>query len=114
MLRTHPASRADFQLASLLSMARIGRNDPCPCGSGKKYNRLRSSHVKAQMEAHWEEWYNEPVPALNNKTPLEAARTKAGRERLEALLVEFERRNEEVSQPHLRVDINAIREKLGL
>jgi hypothetical protein len=70
--------------------------------------------VKAQMEAHWEGWYNEPVPALQNKTPLQAARTKAGRERLEALLIEFERKNEEVSQPYLRVDIEAMRKKLGL
>ena len=70
--------------------------------------------VKAQMDAHWEGWYNERVPALRNKTPLEAARTKAGRERLEALLLDFERRNEEVSQPHLRVDIEAMRKKLGL
>jgi hypothetical protein len=22
-------------------MAKIGRNDPCPCGSGKKYKRLK-------------------------------------------------------------------------
>ena len=64
------------------------------------------------MEAQWEGWYNERVPALQNKTPLQAARTKAGRERLEALLLEFERRNEEVSQPYLRVDINAMRRSL--
>ena len=70
--------------------------------------------VKAQMEAQWEGWYNERVPALQNKTPLQAARTKAGRERLEALLLDFERRNEEVSQPYLRVDIEAMRKKLGL
>ncbi len=61
-----------------------------------------------------EGWYNEPVPALQNKTRLQAARTKAGRERLEALLLEFERRNEEVSQPYLRVDIESMRKTLGL
>lgn len=70
--------------------------------------------VKAHMEAQWEAWYNERVPALQNKTPIEAARTKAGRERLEALLSDFERKNEEVSQPYLRVDIEAMRKKLGL
>jgi len=70
--------------------------------------------VKQQMEAHWEGWYNEPVPALQNKTPLEATRTKAGRERLEALLVEFERSNENVPHPALRVDVAAMRKKLGL
>jgi hypothetical protein len=69
--------------------------------------------VKAQLEAQWEGWYNEPVPALQNKTPLEAARTKAGRERLEALLMDFERKNEDV-QPYLRVDIEAMRKRLGL
>ncbi|HXI91587.1 MAG TPA: SEC-C metal-binding domain-containing protein [Blastocatellia bacterium] len=70
--------------------------------------------VKAQLEAQWEGWYNEPVPALQNKTPLQAARSKAGRERLEALLLDFERRNEEVSQPYLRVDIESMRKTLGL
>ena len=70
--------------------------------------------VKAQMEAHWEGWYNERVPALRNKTPLEAARTKAGRERLEALLLDFERRNEDVPHPALRIDVAAMRKKLGV
>ncbi|HSO75062.1 MAG TPA: SEC-C metal-binding domain-containing protein [Blastocatellia bacterium] len=70
--------------------------------------------VKAQMEAHWEGWYNERVPALQNKTPLEAARTKGGRERLEALFLDFERTNENVPHPSLRVDVAAMRKKLGL
>jgi hypothetical protein len=70
--------------------------------------------VKAQLEAHWEGWYNERVPALKNRTPLQAARTKAGRERLEALLLDFERRNEEARDPLLRVDLEAMRKRLGL
>jgi hypothetical protein len=70
--------------------------------------------VRKQMEAHWEAWYSQKIPALNNKTPLQAARTKSGRERLEALFSEFERRNELASDPHLRVDIAAMRKKLGL
>lgn len=70
--------------------------------------------LEQQMQAHWEAWYNQRIPALQNKTPLQAARTKAGRERLEALLLDFERNNEEASQPHLRVDIEAMRKKLGL
>jgi hypothetical protein len=69
--------------------------------------------LRKHMEAHWEAWYNERIPALNNKTPLEAARTKSGRERLEALLLEYERNNERVD-PHLRVDIAAMRSRLGL
>ncbi len=70
--------------------------------------------LEEQMRAHREAWYNQRLPALQNKTPIQAARTKAGRERLEMLLCDLERRNESVSQPHLRVDVNAIRKKLGL
>lgn len=70
--------------------------------------------LKEHMKAHWEAWYNEPVPALQNKTPIEAAKTSAGRERLEALLGEFERRSEILPQPELRADIAAIRKRLGL
>jgi uncharacterized protein (DUF2384 family) len=29
---------------------------------------------------HWENWFNEPIPMLKNKTPREAAKTKEGRE----------------------------------
>lgn len=41
--------------------------------------------------AHWEGWLDTRVPALGNKTPRQAARTAQGRERLEALLAEFDR-----------------------
>ena len=49
----------------------------------------------AELEAefqrqHWEAWVDQPVPALNNLTPREAARSAGGRERLEALLADFE------------------------
>lgn len=70
--------------------------------------------MEQQMKAHWEGWYNQRIPVLQNKTPLDAARTKAGRERLEALLIDFERGNENVPNPALRVDVAAIRKKLGL
>lgn len=37
------------------------------------------------------EWLDTPVPALRDKTPRQAARSAAGRERLEALLLGFGR-----------------------
>jgi SEC-C motif-containing protein len=70
--------------------------------------------LKKQMEANWKEWYKTRIPALQNKTPLEAARTKEGRERLEALLTDYERRNENLPYPALTVDVAAMRKKLGL
>lgn len=39
---------------------------------------------------HWDDWVDMPLPALKNRTPREAAGTAEGRERLDALLAEFE------------------------
>jgi hypothetical protein len=66
------------------------------------------------IEAHWEAWYNQPVPALKNMTPLQAAKTKSGRERLEALLLEFENIEERSPSSAPRPDIAEMRKRLGL
>jgi hypothetical protein len=70
--------------------------------------------VKKQIEAHWESWYTQRIPALNNKTPLQAARTQSGRERLEALLLEFENAAARAPEGYQPVDIAAMRKRLGL
>lgn len=70
--------------------------------------------LKEQMKAHWEAWLDIPLPALKDQTPREATRTPKGRERLEALLIEFEYRNESPIQPELRPDVEELRRKLGL
>jgi len=36
---TDEASRVPQKLGAAAAMARVGRNDPCPCGSGKKYKQ---------------------------------------------------------------------------
>jgi hypothetical protein len=62
---------------------------------------------------HWTAWLDTRVPALGNKTPRQAARTARGRERLEALLAEFDRRDADQhsgNAPHLA----AIRDALAL
>jgi preprotein translocase subunit SecA len=33
------SATASAAAAAAASMARVGRNDPCPCGSGKKYKQ---------------------------------------------------------------------------
>ena len=53
-------------------------------------DELRAIEEEVQRR-HWEAWIDVRVPALNNKTPRQAARTAVGRERLEALLGAFER-----------------------
>jgi hypothetical protein len=60
----------------------------------------------------WEKWLETRVPALGNKTPRQAMRTTAGRERLEALLAQFER-DAEGSQGSASADVDFLRSELG-
>jgi len=73
--------------------------------------------VRAMMremgERHWAAWLDGKVPALGNVTPLEAAKSRAGRERLEGLLADFAWRAKDMS-PEQRPDIAGIRSALGL
>jgi hypothetical protein len=66
-----------------------------------------------EMRRHWAEWLDTPVPALLNKTPREALLTPGGRERLEALLDEFEPRATE-GPPGAAVHVAALRVALAL
>lgn len=70
--------------------------------------------LKAMAQAHWESWFDESIPTLENKTPREAARTKEGRERLEALLLQYERYDLEKSDNLFKADITYLRRKLFL
>ncbi len=65
-------------------------------------------------EQHWKNWLDESLPALNNQTPREAAKTKTGRELLEALFLDFERYVQEEQSNLFSPDINALRQSLGL
>lgn len=64
-------------------------------------------------EKRWNEWLTEPVPVLMEKTPRQAAKTIAGRERLEALLIDFERKIE-MDDSAFAPDVMELRRKLGI
>jgi hypothetical protein len=69
--------------------------------------------IKEHFHQHWVAWLDLPVPALNNLTPRQSTATEAGRERLEALLLDFERKN--INKDSLsKVDVEWLRKKLGL
>lgn len=72
--------------------------------------------LKLMARKHWENWFDSPIPALNDKTPREAAKTKAGRERLEALLLHYERNDHEMNETsnYFKADINYIKSELKL
>jgi hypothetical protein len=71
--------------------------------------------LKEMSKKHWKNWFNEPIPALKNETPREAAKTKAGRERLEALLLHYERSSLKNNNSNIfNPDVDDLRKKLGL
>jgi hypothetical protein len=73
------------------------------------------NHMEKMMKAHWDNWMIEPIPALGGAKPVDAVKSKDGREALEALLTQFERnaaRNPMVGQSVQT--IKDIRSKLGL
>ena len=58
-------------------------------------------------------WIDTKVPALGNRTPRQAAKTPKGRERLEALLIDFARSAEQRSSM-FQPDLGDLRRRLGL
>ena len=53
--------------------------------------------LEEMAEQHWKEWLEKPIPALKDQSPREAAKTAAGRERLEALFWHYESQSEKHS-----------------
>lgn len=80
---------------------------------------LRDPEVRKQMQAFMqkqvESWIHQKIPALGGRTPLQAVRDPDGKEMVEALLLEWERRDEgDVSPNQIRPDIGALRRLLNL
>ena len=80
---------------------------------------LRDPGVRKQLQAvmqkQVESWIHQNIPALGGRTPLEAVRDPDGKEMVEALLLDWERRDEkDVSPNQIRPDISALRRLLNL
>ncbi len=114
--------RAVFRNALIQSMEKMleeVRNNPA---ASKQSASQESEDLMALPEVqekireianqHWQAWPDKPLPALKGQTPREAARTSSGRERLEALLLQFESRGGE-PQP-FDPEVDALRQSLGL
>ncbi len=70
--------------------------------------------MREMTERHWATWPDIPVPALEGQTPREAAGTPLGRERLEALLLDFEGKSQGLPPGQIGPDVAALRRELGL
>ena len=70
--------------------------------------------MKESARQHWKSWFDLPVPALNDMTPREAAKTEEGRELLESLLLLYEHHADNSPYNITNPDIPALRRRLGM
>jgi hypothetical protein len=69
--------------------------------------------LKEHLRSYYRRWVDMDVPALGGRTPKQAMKTKNGREMVEALLLDFERRAEH--QPGLDQEVfDELRATLGI
>ena len=97
-------------LAPQLEEARAERE---PKGRLEEPPEMRQA-LRHFIAEHWETWLDEKIPALRFETPREAVRSPEGRERLEALLAQFEWQGRRAPEPELAPDVAALRARLGL
>lgn len=64
------------------------------------------------IQRQTEDWVHQKIPVLGNRTPLQAVRDPDGREIVESLLLDWERRG--AYQAGIRPDFNAVRKLLNL
>lgn len=73
------------------------------------------SRIQEMIQKQVEDWVHQKIPALGGRTPLQAVGDPDGREIVESLLLDWERRADEGAyQPGIRPDFNAVRKLLNL
>jgi hypothetical protein len=73
------------------------------------------SRIQEMIQKQVEDWVHQKIPALGGRTPLQAIGDPDGREIVESLLLDWERRADEGAyQPGIRPDFNAVRKLLNL
>lgn len=70
--------------------------------------------IDDHMSRHYEAWVHERIPALGNRTPLQAMKTASGREAVEALVRQIERDGVRMDPPLDVAITRRLREVLGL
>ncbi|MGB5465090.1 MAG: SEC-C metal-binding domain-containing protein [Sedimenticolaceae bacterium] len=115
--------RASFRHAVIQSpekmleeAARGGSDEDLPFAGSSSEELQALPEVQAKLremaDQHWKAWLDAPLPALQGATPREAAKTSSGRERLEALFLQFGQFNE--SPQPFSPDVASLRRALGL
>jgi hypothetical protein len=76
---------------------------------------LQQQFYNQFMQNHYERWFSDRIPALDNKTPVEAIKTKQGKEKVVELLKLYENgeeRNKRESRPYY--DLTWVWQRLGI
>lgn len=71
--------------------------------------------LRKQAETYYhDDWMDHEIPMFGNRTPLEAVRTKEGREKVEAFLDDLEESQNARPADPFRVDVDGLRKRLNL
>ena len=87
-------------------MGAIGEEDLEPPEDDLRGTPEAEALIKAHLRAHYQAWPDMELPALNGKTPRQAMKAGDGRELVEALFLEFERK----SSPNTGLDEEVLQE----
>jgi len=71
------------------------------------------ARLRETAKQHWDNWFSQKIPALGNKTPLQASKNAEGRELLEALLNQYAR-SESPMDAIYKPNWGDVRKQLGL
>jgi hypothetical protein len=66
------------------------------------------------MKSSWDYWFDHPILMLDDQTPREVIKSKEGRQKLEGLLVHYEKQNKNSPANFLKMDVEYLRKGLGL
>ncbi len=73
--------------------------------------------VKDYMANHWIKWLDSNIPLLGNLTPRQASKLESGRERLKALFLDFESKNQsldDADKEYQKIDLEFLRQELDM
>jgi hypothetical protein len=73
-----------------------------------------TSSQKQQEDYYFKRWPRERIPAFSGLTPLQAAKTEKGREKLKKLLDNYDRWQDADDERGYRIDFDELRRMLGL
>ena len=70
--------------------------------------------LKEAADKHWSTWFDIPIPALDDMTPRQAAKSEYGRDLLESLLLEYEMNNSRYPDNPSAPNLPHLRRELGM